>query len=150
MSKKESEGADATAAPSKFRKFRKLIIVLLAVVLLGGAGGGYILFSPTDAGAQAKPEPGVVVPLDAITINLAEGHYLKVKLSLQATAEAGEEEIDGSKALDTAIAYFSNRKIAELSSTAGRENAKHALVERIGEAYEGHIMDIYFTEFVMQ
>jgi flagellar FliL protein len=139
----------AQPAPKKSKK--RLLILVLGVLLLGGSAGGFLLLGSGDAEAEpAGPEAGVVVPLDAVTINLADGHYLKVKMSLQATVEAGEEEIDGSRALDAAIGYFSNMEIAELSSTAGRDKAKHELVERIGEAYEGHIMDLYFTEFVMQ
>jgi flagellar FliL protein len=41
-------------------------------------------------------------------------------------------------------------EMAELSSAAGRKKAKHELVEQVTEAYEGEVMDIYFTEFVMQ
>ena len=40
-----------------------------------------------------------MVKLDAIQINLADDHYLKVGIALQASKDAGEE-LDGSKALD--------------------------------------------------
>ena len=43
-------------------------------------------------------------------MNLAEGHFLKLKISLQATAKAAELP-DGSKALDIAIDQFSNRSV---------------------------------------
>ena len=125
-------------------------IVLGAVLLLGGGGAGFFLMGSGDhAEAKPKAEPGVVVPLDSVTINLADGHYLKIKIALQATADA-EAEPDGAKALDRTITYFSDRKIAELSSAAGRKKAKEELVKEVGEAYEGEVMDIYFTEFVMQ
>jgi flagellar FliL protein len=147
MSSKEGTGDDA--APKKKSK-KLMIIVLGAVLLLGGGGGAFFLMgSGGEAEAEPKPEPGVVIPLDAVTINLADGHYLKIKIALQATAEVHEEP-DGSKALDRTIAYFSDRKIAELSSAEGRKKAKEELVHEVEEAYEGEIMDIYFTEFVMQ
>jgi flagellar FliL protein len=146
MSSKEGAGDDA--APKKSKKL--MIIVLGAVLLLGGGGGGFVMMgSSGEKEAAPKPEPGVVVPLDAVTINLADGHYLKIKIALQATADA-EAEPDGAKALDRTITYFSDRKIAELSSAAGRKKAKAELVHEVGEAYEGQVMDIYFTEFVMQ
>ena len=49
-----------------------------------------------------KPKPGAVVKLDPITVNLAAGHFLKLGLSLQASADAGED-VSGAKALDAAI-----------------------------------------------
>jgi flagellar FliL protein len=145
MSGKESGG---DAAPKRSKK-KLIIIVLAAVLLLGGGGGAYAMLGSSAPEKPVKPEPGAVVALDAVTINLADGHFLKIKLALQATAEAHEEP-DGSKALDAAITYFSDMKMAELSSAAGRKKAKHELVEQVSAAYEGEVMDVYFTEFVMQ
>jgi len=90
-----------------------------------------------------------VLPLEAITVNLADGHFLKVRIALQLTADVAEEP-DGSKALDILISQFSNKSIAELASSAAREEEKKKLVQHIGEAYEDEVMDVYFTEFVMQ
>ena len=142
-----SDKAEAgKAAPKKSKKM--LIIVVAAVVLLGGGAGAYFAVFR----GPSKPKPpvaGKVVPLDAITMNLAEGHFLKLKISLQATADA-KAEPDGSKALDIAIDQLSNRTVAELSSNAARDQAKAELRKKVSEAYEGEVMDVYFTEFVMQ
>src|SRR5207248_1453710 len=97
-------------------------IIVAVVVLAIGGFGGYLVFSPKKSTAQVtpKPTPGVVVVLDAITINLADGHYLKLKMSLQATSDAGET-LDGSKALDLAITQYSNVPEASLMSNVQRE-----------------------------
>ncbi|HWH01298.1 MAG TPA: flagellar basal body-associated FliL family protein [Pilimelia sp.] len=136
-------------APKKGKS--KLIIMIIAVVFLaaGGVGGYLMLKGGGGPEEEPKPEAGVVVALDAITVNLADGHYLKVKMALQATANAVEEP-DGSKALDLAIAEFTDKEMGELSSAAGRSKAKAELLEKVKKAYNGDIMDIYFTEFVMQ
>jgi flagellar protein FliL len=128
----------------------KLIIIIVVVVLLlgGGGAGGYFYFAGGETEAPA-PEPGLVVALEPITVNLADGHFLKISVALQATAEAHEEP-DGSKALDLIISHFSNRSVAEFSSNEGREEAKKKLKEAVTEAYHGEVMDLYFTEFVMQ
>jgi len=149
MSKDKDDKDKAVEAKPKSKK--KLIILLVAIVVaLGGGGyGGYVMFAPKKVEAEPPPEPGLVVPLEAITVNLAEGHYLKVKLSLQATAEV-KEELDGSKALDLAVDLFSNRSAAELSSNEERNRMKKELKEKVGEAYEGEVMDVYFTLFVIQ
>ncbi len=140
---KEAEGAEAP------KKSRKMLIIVLAVVLLGVGAGAYFMFFK-GGGEEAKaPEPGLVVKLEAITINLDDGHFLKVSIALQATADAHEEP-DGSKALDILISQFSNRSVAELSTNEARDEMKKELVEKIKKAYHEEVYDIYFTEFVMQ
>jgi flagellar protein FliL len=139
------------AAPAKKSK-KKLIIIVLAVVLLAGGGGGaYFMLGSSSGKPAAKPKPvaGAVVPLDSITVNLSGGHYLKIHLALQATADAGDK-VDGSQALDLTVAQFSNHDMAEYSSEAGRSKAKAELLKAVEKAYDDKIMDIYFTEFVMQ
>lgn len=153
MASDEKTGeAGAAEAPKKGKK-KLIMIIAIVVVLLGGGAGGYLMLKPSSATAEPEPEPGVVVPLEAITINLADGHYLKLKLSLQATAAAAEAP-DGSKALDIAIDLYSNRKMDELMSNEERERSKAELKEKIEKAYtvekEKEIMDVYFTSFVIQ
>ncbi|GAA2394217.1 flagellar basal body-associated FliL family protein [Dactylosporangium salmoneum] len=141
--------------PAKGGGKKKLIMIIaIALVALGGGGfGGYMMFAPKKATAEPAPTPGVVAVLDAITINLADGHYLKLKMTLQATTEAAEAP-DGSKAMDIAIELYSGRKMDELMSNAERDRTKKELVEKVVKAYtvdkKKEIMDIYFTTFVIQ
>jgi flagellar FliL protein len=147
---KEKAAADG-AKPKKSKKSKKKLIIIVAlVVVLGGGAGGYFMFAGgSGSKTPPKPTPGKVLPLDAVTINLTEGHYLKLKIALQTTSDA-DAEMDGSKALDKAITEYSNRSVGELSSNEERERSRQELVKKISEAYEGKVMDIYFTEFVMQ
>ena len=145
MSKDEQETV-AAEAPTKSRK-KLMIIVIAAVLVIGGGAGAYFMFFASKT--PAAPKPGVVVALDAVTINLAEGHYLKLAFALQATAKAAEKP-DGSKALDLAIAQYSGMPAAELATDKGRESAKKELLGKIEKAYEDEVMDIYFTQFVTQ
>jgi len=144
-----SKDTAGDAAPKKKSKKKLLIIVAAAVLVLGGAGAYFMLGSGGKPAAKPKPKPGKVIPLDAITVNLAGGHYLKIHLALQATADAGEE-VDGSQALDLTVAQFSNLNMADLASGEGRTKAKEKLLTAVEKAYEDKVMDIYFTEFVMQ
>ena len=135
---------------------KKKLIIIGAVLLVAAAAYMFVL-KPKPA-ASGEPEPGMVVKLDPLTLNLDGGHYLKLSMALQFTAAAsgggghggGGEEPDGSKALDLAIAQLSNRKIAELNTAQAREAAKAKLLTAIEEAYHHEVMDLYFTEFVMQ
>jgi flagellar FliL protein len=131
-------------------KKKLIMIVLAAVLLLGAAGGGYLLFKPKKAEAKPAPTPGIVVVLDAQTINLADGHYLKLKMSLQMTADVGAEAVDGSRALDLAIDQYSGVPMAQLFSNGFRVQTKADLLANVEKAYEDKVMAIYFTNFVIQ
>jgi flagellar FliL protein len=129
---------------------KKLLVIVAAVLLILAAGYLFVLKPRGDKpGAAPKPVPGAVVKLDDITVNLAGGHFLKIGLSLQATADAGED-VSGAKALDAAIDLFSNRTIKDLATREGRDSAKAALVKRVSELYDGKVYDVYFTDYVMQ
>lgn len=149
--KEEEAGAKAGKGGSK----KLLIIIVAAVVLLVGGGvGAYVMFA-AGSGSDKKPEPipSGVVAAEAITVNLADGHYLKIAIALQMTTEAAEA-VDASKALDLVISEFSNLETAELSTNKQREALKKELTEKIVKAYteEGKepVMAVYFTEFVIQ
>ena len=147
MSKDKEKGAEE--APKKSKKKLIIIIVALVIAVGGGGAGGYFIFAPSTPAVEVAPTPGIVIPLEAVTINLADGHFLKLKIALQATAEVAEA-LDGSKALDICIDLFSNRSLAELSSNDERKRMKKELAEKVEKAYEEEVMDVYFTEFVMQ
>ena len=147
MSKDEKEAA-ATEAPKSKKKL--MIMVLAAVLLVGGGAGAYLtLFSGTAEAAVEAPEPGAVVTLEPITINLAEGHYLKLGMALQAKLDVAHEP-EGAKALDLAITQYTGMKVGELSTTKGRDHAKQELLEKVKHAYHEDVYDIYFTQFVTQ
>ena len=140
--------AEATGEePAKKGGKKKLILIVVVLLLAGGAG--YWFFMKPASGAEKAPEPGVVVKLDAIQINLADDHYLKVGIALQASKDAGEE-LDGSKALDETIDLFSGQSMEDLSRRAIRDKMKKSLEHRLDEAYEGEVIGVYFTDFVSQ
>lgn len=144
---KDAKGKDGKDGKGKKSKKKKLVILVL-VLVLGGVGYKFTLGKGGPA-VEPPPVAGAVVPLEAINLNLAGGHYLKLGLALQATTTA-KEEPDGSQALDIAIDLLSNRSLTELASTRARDKYKQELVEKVNEAYEGDVMDVYFTEFVTQ
>ncbi len=155
----EAASADAPAAKKGGRK--RLLVVL--PVLLAVAAGGWMFLKPgPPANATEKIEPGPVVQLEAITLNLSDGHYLKLGLALQLTEQAGEEAaaahaegpaeplVDGAKALDAAISVLGDRTYAQLLAKGGRAKAKTAVEAEIKHRYEGKVMGVYLTQFVMQ
>lgn len=128
---------------------KKLIIMIVPVVLVvAGAAGWFFFLKPSGSDETPAPVPGEVVAMDAITINLAGGHFLKLGLALQATESA--HEVSGEKALDAAIGLYSGMTIEELSTKKGRAHTKEELVEEVEELYHHEVYDVYFTEFVYQ
>ena len=144
LAKPAEATGEETAASGGGRK--KLLLGVLVLALVGGAGYWFFL---KPAGGPAEPEPGVVLKLDAIQVNLADAHYLKVGVALQASKDAGED-LDGSAALDETIDLFSGQAMEDLARRAYREKLKKELEHRLDEAYEGEVIGVYFTDFVTQ
>lgn len=132
----------------KIKIKKKLILVVAPVLVILLAAGGWFFLRSSGPQEEPPPDPGEVVALDSITINLAGGHYLQLGLALQPTSSA--EEVTGEKALDAAIDLYSGMSVTELSAKDGRDHAKAELTETVSELYEGEVYDIYLTEFVYQ
>lgn len=135
---------EAAAEPAKSKK--KLIIIAVAVLAIAGAGYWFFL---KPSGPEPAPEPGEVVTMDPIQINLAEGHYLRAGIALQLTTTVAHEA-DGSKALDALIAEFSGRTVETLANKKELAHLKEEFIAEIEHLYHGDVMDVYFTEFVTQ
>ncbi|HLM06508.1 MAG TPA: flagellar basal body-associated FliL family protein [Blastococcus sp.] len=150
MSTKE-KASETDEATEKGGGKKKLVLIAL-LVLLAAAGAAYFFLFSGSAEAGEEPVPGDVLKLDPIAVNLAGGGYLKIGVTLQFTEEgSGGGEgggPDGSKATDLIISTFSQAQPADV--TGAREALKEALEEKIVEAYEGDVMDIYYNEYVTQ
>src|ERR1700748_3198616 len=76
---------------------KKLIIIVVVALLVVAAAYHFLLGSkPKKPGS---PKPGAVVTMDDTTLNLTDGHFLKIKIALQAVVGA-PATIDTSKASD--------------------------------------------------
>jgi flagellar FliL protein len=126
---------------------KKLIMMLVALLVVGG--GGYWMFLKPASAEPPAPEPGEVVTIEPIQINLAGGHYLKIGVALQLTT-AASHGADGAKALDAVIELFSGRSMNELTRPADRAKLKATLTKELEHDYHGDVMDVYFTDFVTQ
>lgn len=139
--------------PGKKKPGKKKLLIILVVLLIVGGAAAKFLMPGEPKGPPPPPPAGPVLKLESITVNLADGHFLKLGLALEMDAEAGGHggaEPDGSKALDLAIEEFSNKPLVELNSTEGRNKAKKHLTKEIKHAYHDAVTHVYFTEFVMQ
>jgi flagellar FliL protein len=137
---------------------KKKLVVVVVPVLLAVVAAWYVVLGPGSGGSsaqeKAKVEHGEVVALDPITMNLADGRLLKVGLALQLPLEppagSGHGEFSGSVALDEAIAFLGEHTYDQLAAPAARQAAKKELSHRVNERYHSGVLEVYFTEFVMQ
>jgi flagellar protein FliL len=171
--KKKEEAAPSAEGAEKAPKSKKNMVIAvvgaLAVFVAGGKlmGGGST--GPTKTVIKIVTTTttipvGEVVALDAITLNLSDGHLLKVGIGFQLEYEKPAAAAEGeaapaadstdptkgyAKALDIVIDELSKHTMEELSG-AGRNVAKAQLVKRLKKVTHGKIEDVYFHQFVMQ
>ena len=151
MAKKKSDSEDGDKG-SRLR----IVVVVLAVLLIGAGVYMYLGNGSSEAPASVQPvavaaiDKGEVIKLEPIFINLKNERFLKVGLALQTTLTGDDAELDGSIALDAAIEVFSNKDLDQLVTESGRAQLKEALLTLVTEKYGAQVIDIYFTEFVMQ
>ncbi|GAA3273200.1 hypothetical protein GCM10020218_017690 [Dactylosporangium vinaceum] len=144
-------------APAKGGK-KKLIIIVAAFAWSALLGGGFAVTKssrPRRSEADRPPRLRAVGRCwTAITINLADGHYLKPKMTLQRPPPRPAEPRTAPKALDIAIELFSNQSQDKLLTAEGREAAKKELVARVVKAYTEDRRKMYgtstLTTFVIQ
>lgn len=133
--------------PNKSGKKRKKWVMFAGALLVGATAAYWFLLRP--APEPKEPEEGEISALEAVQVNLARGHYLRIGIALQLSADVAEE-VDGSKALDAMIDIYTGEDIQDLSEVERREELRASLAERVAELYEDEVLDVYITEFVTQ
>ncbi|NLA34334.1 MAG: flagellar basal body-associated FliL family protein [Actinobacteria bacterium] len=153
------DGGNAKSSKKGKKGGGKSNLVPAIVLALGLLGGGYFMGSGGTAEAGESPsttEPivlGEIATMEAININLADGHFLRVGLALQLIEGVEKSEFEKgetAKANDLLISNLGGRPMAELARAEGREQIKTHLKEQMKEVYEGDVVDVFFTDFVMQ
>jgi len=158
MSEENVEASDA-----KKEKNGKSNLVPAVVLAVGIAVGGYFMGGSGDAGGDKaaakekpqveKPVPGQIATMEPLSVNLAAGHFLKVGIALQLIEgiESGEfMKGDIAKAKDLLIERIGGLPMDQLTSPDGRKKVKDELTTAAKKLYDNEVLDVYFTDFVMQ
>ena len=103
--------------------------------------------------ADAPTPAGPVDSLDAITINLAAGHYLKVGMALQVPVGLDPTTVKTTEnweavALKAVIDTLSGQTLDDLA--AKRQQVENQIGDQVCRKTDGKVLTIYFTDFVMQ
>ncbi|MGD9570755.1 MAG: flagellar basal body-associated protein FliL [Thermoleophilia bacterium] len=147
---------------------KKKIMILAPVLLivLGIAAKMTILApAPVDEKALAKKPGPVYTMAEPFVVNLADAgdtpHFAKVGIAMRfSELSAGEilppkgekpaEVEDDSELRDIVISTIQSHTSAQLTSVAGRESVKKAIVARVNKQTELKILEVYYTEFAVQ
>jgi flagellar basal body-associated protein FliL len=167
MAKKKT---DKTAEGGEEKKKKNPLVI--GGLCLALAGVGYMM-GGRKAGAQEGSAPTTTIDqlegcaegtdaahvehkaidLPSMSVNLTDGHFLKVTVSLALCPDvvlAEGEEFVSAPAKDIIVSTLSGNSMTVLQEPEGREQAKELLTEKVAEAYPEEVYEIYFVEFVMQ
>jgi flagellar basal body-associated protein FliL len=166
--KKAAAPAEGEEEGGKKSKKKLIVLVLLCVGLAGagyklGGGGAaaegvvttttIVQLEGCKEGTDSTDVVPNVVDLPKMNLNLADGHYLSVAVSLNLCPDVvvtAEAPMQTAPAKDIIVSTLSGSSMSALSTPEGRDEAKELLIERLSDEYEEVIYDLFFVEFVMQ
>ena len=113
-----------------------------------------ILAGKVFSGESRIAKAGDLVAVEAMSVNLADGHYLKIGVAIELTegqdAKYFEKAGKPNKVRDLIITSAASRTMADLATLEGKEKFRAELDKGSEKLYKEYYHGIYFTEFVMQ
>ena len=147
-------------------------VVLIIIGLIGTIVVGTVAFivvykvitaAPKEEEAKQEKEVSKEVYFgklfsfeEPIIVNLAgtKGQrYLKVSIKFEVTDDSVVEELNARKPLilDLLISILSSKNIEDVSNTVGRNRLRCEIIDKANaEIVSGKVINVYFTEFVIQ
>ena len=167
----EKEKEQGQEEPKK-KKPLLLIIIIAVVVLLAAVGGAwFFLFSgPSDeelAKQVAKeqqaqqpeapaPKVGVWLELQPFVVNLADpnaSHFLKATITLELRSDKDKERANKLLPIirNDIILLLSSHTVEDIITMEGKIRLRDEIMARLSRILgEGRIMNVYFSQFVVQ
>lgn len=106
--------------------------------------------------AAGAPGMGPIAALDPFVVNLADqgrGRYAKIVAQLELDNEQTAGLVEGlkPKVRDALIMLFSSKTADEMVTVGGKETLRNEIIRRVnGLLPNGKVVEVYFTEFVVQ
>ena len=176
MSKAAAKSDDAAKKKGKL----PLILGLVVLLAGGGGGGYWWFAKQKAAAAaaeegdghgaakkkgesaghgEAAPEGGALLPLDVFTVNLADTEarrFLRTNVQLvidadeAALKEIEEEKLPVARARSVVLDLLSSQTSASISTPEGKAALKKAIAEQASKAIHHEVLDVLFSDFVIQ
>jgi flagellar FliL protein len=132
---------------------KKLLLIIGALAVVAAAALYFFVLAPADSAevADESPKPVAVFQLEPHSLNLADGHYLRLGFALELAKAVGGGELDAAPALDAAISVFSGRTVAEVTDPQTREELRTELLALVQEYYGADlVLGVKFSDYVTQ
>lgn len=158
---KDAGAEDGASRPGTLKVVVAAAVLVAVGVVVGGKvlGGSAAPASATGPTTTTTEPPGPVTTVDSITVNLADGRFLKLGLAFEVHHDEEypppEVEVDEltkgfAREIDASIMVLSTFTYEQLVAPDGKAVAKQRLLDRLGEVSDGAVSDVLFHEFVMQ
>ena len=158
--KPEEQAAEGGKEKKKGSKLKWIIIGVVVLLALGGGGAGayFFLGKSVNKEAQAPPKPpiGAVWAPDVFIINLADAdadRYLKVVMNFELSDPLAVTELDlmKPKVRDMVLGVLTVKGFKDLNNFEGKQRLKEEIAMRLnGHLTKGKVVQVYFTDFVVQ
>lgn len=153
----EEPTAEVEAPPAKKRSN----LVPAIIVAAGLVVGGFLMkpSAPAAEGEAAKEKeeevvPGEMATIEPITLNLADGHYLRLGVGIELVEGVPAKEFleggDADRFKDLMISEVGDMTVDQVGTTEGRTALKATLRHGAEKLYEDEFVEIYLTEAVVQ
>lgn len=156
----EAEEKKEVEKPKSSKKM--LFIILPVVLLLLGGGGAFAYFKffkgGDEAGAAAKKadEQSVVQEMDTFMVNLADAggrRFLKVTMraKLNSSQLSDEFKARSFEMRDVVLTILTSKESEDVAKPEDKSNLKKEIIASLNKILrKGQVLDIYFTEFLIQ
>ncbi|MCE5333028.1 MAG: flagellar basal body-associated FliL family protein [Desulfobacteraceae bacterium] len=153
--------ADEKEEKPKSSKKLLLIIVVLFVVLAGGGAGAYFMFLKGPAKEKAAEAPkgaeqAVIQDMETFLVNLADQggkRFLKLTMKAKVSSLPASEEFKSRhfEMRDMILMILTGKEAEELTRAEDKLSLKKEIVGTLNKALQkGQVLDVYFTEFLIQ
>lgn len=167
----EKEGGNSEKGDKGMSKKNIIILIIagfLVFIVMGAAF--FILWNKVSSiGVQAEEDKieetaeevevdklGALLHLDTFIVNLADQdgkRFLRITLELELSGDKSVEEVEKwlSKIRDTILTILPNRKFEDIKSVEGKKVLRDEIIAKLNNFLgEGTIVNIYYTEFIVQ
>jgi len=162
----EEEQEEQEVVQKKSFPVKLIVIAVLVLALLGGGFfvlKGRVLSKPSkNVGVQSLEEGGTgqemgpIYSLDNFIVNLVGGrgkNYLKARLELEMNDYSAKAEIDKRmpQLRDIILTILSSKSNEDVKSLEGKFQLRAELISSLNQCLRnGKIVNVYFTEFIVQ
>lgn len=125
----------------------------------GESKGSHAASGEAGHGGKGAPEGGALLPLESFTVNLADTEatrYLRTNVQLVIDAEEDvvkeleEEKLPVMRTRSAVLEILAQQTAAVINTPDGKAALKKAIAEKASTALHHEVLDVLFSDFVIQ